>query len=86
MLAMKNRSWLLVRVDKALLHTVDSLPREQKTELYEYLRNRLYNEPQLLPLSKEEKRILDERLEEAHRNPNGGIPLDQALKRIRAKS
>ena len=73
-------------MDQALLQTVEALPLEQKTELYEYLRNHIFNDPQFLPLSEEEKRILDERIEEVRRNPGDGIPLDKALKQIRNRS
>ena len=67
-------------MDAALLKAVDSLSRRDKAELYERLQNQLYED---IPLTEEEKRILDERLEEARLNPDAGIPLEEALQRLR---
>jgi putative addiction module component (TIGR02574 family) len=40
--------------------------------------------PDLLPLTEEQKAELDRRVAEYEANPSAGIPMDEALKRIRA--
>lgn len=41
--------------------------------------------PDLLPLTDEQKTELDRRLTEYHADPSAGVPMDEALDRIRAK-
>ena len=41
--------------------------------------------PDLLPLTEEQKAELDRRVAEYEANPSAGIPMDEALKRIRAR-
>lgn len=51
------------------------LPAEDRAEVVSILWESLEQEP--LPLTAEEKALLDERLAEAEQNPNSGIPWEQ---------
>ena len=59
-------------VAKNLLAEVLALPLADRKESFEHLRENLRNEPDLDPLTDEQKRIFEERLDDYEANPNGG--------------
>jgi putative addiction module component (TIGR02574 family) len=69
-------------VAKNLLNDVLALPIEDRREVYEELRTSLLNDPQFDILTDEQKRILDERLDEYEAGPNGGEPWDEVEARL----
>jgi len=57
----------------------------ERIQLVEDIWDTIANEPDAIELSEEEKRIIDERLEAYHRNPEAGSPWEDVYKRIVAK-
>jgi putative addiction module component (TIGR02574 family) len=56
----------------------------QRIELVEDLWDSIAEVPEKLELTDEHKRILDERIEAFHLNPNEGSPWEEIKKRIRS--
>lgn len=57
----------------------------ERIQLVEDIWDSIANEKDAVELSEEEKRIIDERLETYHRNPEVGSPWEEVYKRIVAK-
>lgn len=57
----------------------------ERIQLVEDIWDSIANEKDAVELSEEEKRIIDERLEAYHRNPEVGSPWEEVYKRIVAK-
>jgi putative addiction module component (TIGR02574 family) len=73
------------RLDKRLLDEVMHLPEEDRMALAEAIwESVLASETEIKP-TEEEKRILDQRLAAYEKNPNRGIPLDEAMQQLREK-
>jgi putative addiction module component (TIGR02574 family) len=69
-------------VARNLLADVLALPLPDRVELFEHLRDNLRNEPDLDPLTEEQKRILEERLAEYDANPDEGSTWEEVEARI----
>jgi putative addiction module component (TIGR02574 family) len=69
-------------VAKNLLADVLALPLPDRVELFEHLRDNLRNEPDLDPLTEEQKRILEERLADYDANPDEGSSWEEVEARI----
>jgi putative addiction module component (TIGR02574 family) len=69
-------------VARNLLADVLALPLADRLELFEHLRDNLRNEPDLDPLTDEQKRILDERLDDYEANPDEGSTWEEVEARI----
>ena len=65
---------------------VERLTRDEQLELLDRLWESLGRDPEALPLSEDQQRDLDERLDELEREGPQGISWDQALQDIRSKS
>jgi putative addiction module component (TIGR02574 family) len=57
----------------------------ERIQLVEDIWDTIANEPEEIELTSEEKRIIDERLEAYHRNPDLGSPWEDVYKRIVSK-
>ena len=57
----------------------------ERIQLVEDIWDTIATEPGAIELTEEEKRIIDERLEAYHRNPDLGSPWEDVYKRITAK-
>ena len=57
----------------------------ERIQLVEDIWDTIATEPEAIELTEEEKRMIDERLEAYHRNPDLGSPWKDAYKRIAAK-
>lgn len=71
-------------VSSNLIDRIFALPLEDQFELLDRLHERLRNEPELLELSEEHRRILDERIDDCERTPHEGSPWEQVRDRIRS--
>ena len=69
-------------VAKSLLAEVLALPLADRVELFEHLRDSLRNEPDLDPLTAEQKRILKERLDDYEADPDEGSSWEEVEARI----
>ena len=69
-------------VARNLLADVLALPLADRVELFEHLRDNLRNEPDLDPLTEEQKRILEERLAEYDADPDEGSSWEEVEARI----
>ena len=65
---------------------VEGLSREEQLELLDKLWDSLGRDPQSLPLSEEQMRDLDQRLDDLEREGPTGLSWDQAVDEIRSKS
>ena len=65
---------------------VEGLSREEQLELLDKLWDSLGRDPQSLPLSEEQMRDLDQRLDELEREGPTGLSWEQAVDEIRSKS
>ena len=54
----------------------------ERIQLVEDIWDTIATEPEAIELTEEEKRIIDERLEAYHRNPDLGSPWEDVYKRI----
>lgn len=57
----------------------------ERIQLVEDIWDTIATEPEAIELTEEEKRVIDERLEAYHRNPDLGSPWEDVYKRIAAK-
>ena len=57
----------------------------ERIQLVEDIWDTIATEPEAIELTEEEKRMIDERLEAYHRNPDLGSPWADVYKRIAAK-
>mgnify|MGYP001577886817 CR=1 FL=1 len=57
----------------------------ERIQLVEDIWDTIANEPEAIELTAEEKKIIDERLEAYHRNPDLGSPWEDVYKKILAK-
>ncbi|MDP2681536.1 MAG: addiction module protein [Deltaproteobacteria bacterium] len=57
----------------------------ERIQLVEDIWDTIAAEPEAIELTAEEKKIIDERLEAYHRNPDLGSPWEDVYKRIAAK-
>jgi len=57
----------------------------ERIQLVEDIWDTIATEPEAIELTEEEKRMIDERLEAYHRNPDLGSPWEDVYKRIVAK-
>ena len=57
----------------------------ERIQLVEDIWDTIATEPEAIELTAEEKKIIDERLEAYHRNPDLGSPWEDVYKRIAAK-
>jgi putative addiction module component (TIGR02574 family) len=64
---------------------VERLTRDEQLELLDKLWESLGRDPQALPLSEEQQRDLDVRLDELELNGASGLSWDEAAKQIRSK-
>jgi len=64
---------------------IERLTREEQLELLDRLWDSLGRDPEALPLTEEQKRDLDVRLDELEREGATGLTWDEALERIRSK-
>jgi putative addiction module component (TIGR02574 family) len=65
---------------------VEGLSREEQLELLDRLWESLGRDPQSLPLSEEQMRDLDQRLDDLEREGPTGLSWEQAVDEIRSKS
>jgi putative addiction module component (TIGR02574 family) len=64
---------------------IERLTRDEQLELLDKLWDSLGRDPEALPLSDEQRRDLDARLDEVERDGPTGVSWDDALKQIRSK-
>jgi putative addiction module component (TIGR02574 family) len=64
---------------------VERLTRDEQLELLDRLWNSLGRDPAALPLTEEQKRDLDQRLDELEREGDKGMTWDEAVEQIRSK-
>jgi putative addiction module component (TIGR02574 family) len=64
---------------------VERLTRDEQLELLDRLWDSLGRDPEALPLTDEQTRELDRRLDELEREGPTGLTWDEALKQIRSK-
>lgn len=57
----------------------------ERIQLVEDIWDTIANEPEAIELTAEEKKIIDERLEAYHKNPDLGSPWEDVYKKILAK-
>ncbi|MBI4746329.1 MAG: addiction module protein [Deltaproteobacteria bacterium] len=62
-----------------------SLSIPERIQLVEDIWDTIASEPEVIELTADEKRIIDERLEAYHRNPDLGSPWEDVYKRIASK-
>ena len=83
-----GRKWVPWHTDQMATPAVDveRLTRDEQLELLDKLWDSLGRDPEALPLSEEQKRDLDLRLDELEREGPNGLSWDEALEQIRSKS
>ncbi len=64
---------------------IDRLTRDEQLDLLDQLWDSLGRDPVALPLSEEQRRDLDERLDELERDGANGLSWHEALEQIRSK-
>jgi putative addiction module component (TIGR02574 family) len=64
---------------------IERLTRDEQLELLDKLWDSLGRDPDALPLSEEQRRDLDVRLDELERDGATGLSWDEAVKQIRSK-
>jgi putative addiction module component (TIGR02574 family) len=64
---------------------VERLTRDEQFELLDKLWDSLGRDPEALPLTEEQKRELDRRLDELEREGPTGLTWDEAVEQIRSK-
>jgi putative addiction module component (TIGR02574 family) len=57
----------------------------ERIELVEDLWDTIAEVPEIVELTEEQKRVLDERLEAYHKNPDAGSPWEEVKNRIRSR-
>jgi len=57
----------------------------ERIELVEDLWDTIAEVPEIVELTEEQKRVLDERLEAYHKNPDAGSPWEDVKNRIRSR-
>ena len=57
----------------------------ERIELVEYLWDSIAEVPESVELTAEQKKILSDRLNAYHKNPDSGSPWDEVKKRIKAR-
>lgn len=62
-----------------------SLSIPERIQLVEDIWDTIASEPEVIELTADEKRIIDERLEAYHRNPDLGSPWEDVYKRIASR-
>ncbi|HSU65638.1 MAG TPA: addiction module protein [Tepidisphaeraceae bacterium] len=72
-------------VARNLLQDVLALPVAERLEFFEQLRQNLMSDPQVDPLTDDEKRLLDEGIAEVEADPQGGVPWDEVEAQILAQ-
>lgn len=72
-------------VARDLLKDVLALPVGDRLELFEQLRRNLMSDPQVDPLTDDEKLLLDEGIAEVEADPQGGVPWDEVEAGILAR-
>lgn len=70
-------------VAQKIIDTVLSLPVAEQFELFDRLRERLRDEP--LPLTNDQRQLLDERIAAFDADPNEGLPWDEVRAAIEAR-
>jgi putative addiction module component (TIGR02574 family) len=65
---------------------IERLTRDEQLELLDKLWDSLGRDPEALPLSSEQRRDLDARLDELERDGAKGVTWDEALEQIRSKT
>jgi putative addiction module component (TIGR02574 family) len=65
---------------------IERLSQEEQLELLDRLWDSLGRDPEALPLSEEQRRDLDVRLDELEREGPDGLTWEEALERIRSKA
>jgi putative addiction module component (TIGR02574 family) len=65
---------------------IEGLTRDEQLELLDKLWESLGRDPAALPLSEEQKRDLDMRLDEFERDGQQGLTWDEAVEQIRSKA
>jgi len=64
---------------------IERLTRDERLELLDQLWESLDRDPDALPLSDDQKRDLDARLDELERDGGAGVTWEEALEQIRSK-
>jgi putative addiction module component (TIGR02574 family) len=64
---------------------IERLTRDEQLELLDKLWDSLGRDPDALPLSEEQRRDLDVRLDELERDGATGLSWDESVKQIRSK-
>jgi putative addiction module component (TIGR02574 family) len=64
---------------------IERLSTDERLELLDQLWDSLGRDPQALPLSDEQQRELDQRLDELEREGPKGLSWDEAVEQIRSK-
>jgi len=62
-----------------------ALPVPERLQLVEDIWNSIADAPEALPITEEDKRLIDERLEACRRNPGAGSPWEEVYARITAR-
>lgn len=63
----------------------DAVPKEQRIAFVQELWDRIARDPSSVPVPREHKRILDERLDAYRANPHAGRPWSEVRDRLLAK-
>jgi putative addiction module component (TIGR02574 family) len=61
------------------------LPVQERLQLVEDIWNSIADAPEALELTSEDKRLIDDRLEERRRNPSAGAPWEGVYARITSR-
>jgi putative addiction module component (TIGR02574 family) len=61
------------------------LPVQERLQLVEDIWNTIAEAPDALDLTEEDKKLIDQRLEARHRNPDAGSPWGEVYARITAR-
>ncbi len=69
--------------EKELIHEILSLSVPERIQLVEDIWDSIAAVPEALELTEAQKVELDRRLDDLRKNPDDGIPLEEALRRIR---
>ena len=75
----------LLNMSKFSASDILELPLPERLQLVQDIWNTIADAPEALELTEEDKRLIDERLEAARKNPGAGSPWREVVARIRAR-
>ena len=85
LMAVSWKAWHTLAMDKQANIEIGTLSAEERLTLLERIWDSLRETPDLVPLTANQRRELDRRLDEMDSGDTSGVPLEDAIQRIRQR-